>query len=115
MLQPTQWKLKNAGQCWGWKVLWYFPYSPGFSPSDYDLFPKLKNPLHGKQFANREDVLTTVFCNVVHASVSGDADSVRHFLHYWQQTIDNLRYYFQGCFEFVQVVHAVPYSLGMPQ
>ena len=107
--------VKNAGQRWGWEVLWYFPYSPDFSPSDYDLFPKLKHPLHGKQFANREEILTAVFRNVVQASVSGDADGARHFLQYGQQTIDNLRYYFQGCFEFVQVIHVVPYSLGMPQ
>jgi len=85
--------VKNAGQHWDWKVLWYFPISPDFSPSDNDLFPELKHPLCGKQFANREDILTEVFCNVVQASVSGDANGVCHFLRYWQQTVDNLRYY----------------------
>jgi hypothetical protein len=89
--------VKNTGQQWGWKVLRYFSYSPDFSPSDYNQFLKLKHPLHGKQFANMQGILTAVFCNMVRVSVSGDTDGVRHFLQYWEQTIDNVRYYFQGC------------------
>jgi hypothetical protein len=52
--------VKNARKNWGWKVLHYFPYSPDLSSCDYVQFPKLNHPLHGKQFANREDILTAV-------------------------------------------------------
>jgi len=37
--------VKNAGQHWGWKVLWYFPCSLEFSSSEYNLFPELKHML----------------------------------------------------------------------
>ena len=32
---------------YGWKVLPHAPYSPDMSPPDFDLFPKLKEPMHG--------------------------------------------------------------------
>jgi hypothetical protein len=35
---------------YGWQVLLHSLYSPDMSPSDFDLFPKLKKPLRGKRF-----------------------------------------------------------------
>jgi len=35
---------------YGWQVLPHPPYSPHMSPPDFDLFPKLKKPLHGNRF-----------------------------------------------------------------
>jgi len=41
---------------YGWQVLSHPPYSPDMSPSAFDLFPKLKKPLHGKRFRSIEEV-----------------------------------------------------------
>jgi hypothetical protein len=40
------------------KVWWVHPTSEsgGLSPPDFDLFPKLKEPLHGKRFRSIEEV-----------------------------------------------------------
>jgi hypothetical protein len=35
------------------------PYFPNLNPRDYDLVPKMQ-PVHGKLFLNKEDVLTAV-------------------------------------------------------
>ncbi|VVC42113.1 Hypothetical protein CINCED_3A015308 [Cinara cedri] len=37
---------------YGWKRLKHPPYSPDLSPPDFDLFPKLKEPLRGIRFPN---------------------------------------------------------------
>ena len=36
-------------QC-GWEMLPHAPYSPDMSPPDFDLFPKLKQPMRGRRF-----------------------------------------------------------------
>ena len=50
--------VQNLLQWWGWEILQHSPYSPDLSPCDFDLNPKLKTPLRGKRFANREEILT---------------------------------------------------------
>jgi homogentisate 1,2-dioxygenase len=45
---PTEWFLRNKSK------------SGGLSPSDFDLFPKLKKPLHGKRFRSIEEVSNEV-------------------------------------------------------
>jgi hypothetical protein len=70
------------------EVLRYFPYSPDFSPSDYDLFPEL---CLGNSLQTERTFWQQFSVMWYKASVSGDADGVGHFLQYWQQTTDNLR------------------------
>ena len=41
---------------YGWQVLPHPLYSPDMSPPDFNLFPKLKKPLHGKRFRSIEEV-----------------------------------------------------------
>jgi hypothetical protein len=48
------------------------------------LIPRLKQPLHGKQFANRDDILTTVWHMVAQISMSGDDNGVCCLPHDWQ-------------------------------
>ena len=36
------------------------PYSPDLAPSDYRLFPKLKEHLHGKKFSSDNEVMLPV-------------------------------------------------------
>jgi hypothetical protein len=45
---PREWFLRNK------------PKSDGLSPSDFDLFPKLKKPLRGKRFRSIEEVSNEV-------------------------------------------------------
>ena len=40
-----------------WVVLPHAPYSPDVSPPDFDLFPKLKEPMHG-HFSSLEELST---------------------------------------------------------
>jgi hypothetical protein len=41
-------------------VLPHLPYGSDMSPPDFDLFPKLKKPLHGKCFRSIEEVSNVV-------------------------------------------------------
>ncbi len=50
-------------QCWllvfqeyGWEVLNHPLYSPDLSPLDYDLFPKLNEPLQGIYFSDLSEL-----------------------------------------------------------
>ena len=45
---------------YGWQVLPQPPYTPDMSPPDFDLFPKLKKPLHRKRFRSIEEVSNEV-------------------------------------------------------
>ena len=46
-------------QC-GFELLPHPPYSPDMAPSDYYLFPQLKEELRGKRFETDDDVMTAV-------------------------------------------------------
>ena len=39
-----------------WEMLPHMPYSPDMSPPDFDLYPKLKEPMRGHRFSSLEDV-----------------------------------------------------------
>jgi hypothetical protein len=73
------------------------PYSPAISPSDYNMIPKLKQPLCGQWLAMTEGILTVISSEVLESSMSYDANGVHHLPHHWQQTADNLGYYCEGC------------------
>jgi homogentisate 1,2-dioxygenase len=45
---PTEWFLRNKSK------------SGGLSPTDFDLFPKLRKPLRGKRFRSIEEVFNEV-------------------------------------------------------
>jgi len=45
---------------YGWQVLSHPLYSPDMSPPAFDLFLKLKKPLHGKRFKNTEELSNEV-------------------------------------------------------
>ena len=42
---------------YGWEVLPHEPYSPDMSPSDFDLFPKLKETMRGR-FSSLKELST---------------------------------------------------------
>jgi histone-lysine N-methyltransferase SETMAR len=47
-------------QQFGWSIITHPPYSPDLAPSDYHLFPKLKEHLSGKRFNNDDEVTAEV-------------------------------------------------------
>ena len=55
----SQVAMSAATQC-GFEVLPHSSYSPDMAPSDFYLFPKLKNNLRGTQFDNNEGVIAAV-------------------------------------------------------
>lgn len=57
----------------------------------------LKTPLHGKQFANREDILTVHRREVACIDALHTADGIQRLPHRWQRCVDALWDYFEGC------------------
>jgi hypothetical protein len=43
-----------------WEMLPDAPYSPDMSPPDFDLFHKLKEPMHGHRFPTLEEISAAV-------------------------------------------------------
>ena len=43
---------------YGWEVLPHAPYSLDMSPPDFDVFPKLKEPMCGRRFSSVEELST---------------------------------------------------------
>jgi len=62
------------------------------SPCDYDLIPKVKKPLRGKRFANKQDILAAFQREVSHVSDTHAANGI----HRWQRTVETLGDYFEG-------------------
>jgi len=48
-----------AAEC-GYKLLPHPPYSPDLAPSDFYLFPLLKEHLCGRQYASDNDIIQSV-------------------------------------------------------
>ena len=71
-------------------------YSPGLSPCDYDLIPKLKAILRGHIFRTRDDIAIAVRRLIMTNFSHGEADGIRRLLHRWQRTIDSPGDYFEG-------------------
>ncbi|XP_046976424.1 histone-lysine N-methyltransferase SETMAR-like [Vanessa cardui] len=44
----------------GFEILEHPPYSPDLDPSDFDLFPRLKEHLRGKKFEDNSEVMASV-------------------------------------------------------
>ena len=41
---------------YGWEVLPHAPYSLDMSPPDFDVFPKLKEPMCGRRFSSLDEL-----------------------------------------------------------
>jgi histone-lysine N-methyltransferase SETMAR len=50
----------NILNSWGWKILTHTPYSPDLAPSNFHLFPNMKQHLRGQHFHSNEDVQNEV-------------------------------------------------------
>ncbi|KAJ4438103.1 hypothetical protein ANN_14042 [Periplaneta americana] len=69
-------------RCWRWEVLDLPSYSPDMSPCDYDLYPKMEEPLRGKYYNTRDAIIHAIE-RPLRKSRDGRADDVRRFSQVW--------------------------------
>jgi len=61
---------------WGWEVLYHPPYSPDLSPCDFDLIPKMKEPLRGIRFRTVPEILQAVDRTIRTINTTGAAKGI---------------------------------------
>ena len=59
---------------YGWEVLPHARYNPDMNPQDFNLFPKLKEPIRGRHFPSLEDLSTDSVQAIRHMCKSGVLD-----------------------------------------
>jgi len=80
---------------YGWQVLLHLPYSPDMSPPAFDLFPKLKKPLHGKCFRSIEEVSNEVTRVIRRINNEGDVTAIQDLPKRWTAVIKHNRDYME--------------------
>ena len=73
---------------WQWEILEHPPYSPDMSPCDYNLFPKVKEPLRGTWYNTRDELIRAIGPSIRNINKDGCADGVRRLPNVWQKVIN---------------------------
>ncbi|PNF17990.1 hypothetical protein B7P43_G17351 [Cryptotermes secundus] len=81
---------------WGWEVLYHPPYSPDLSPRDFDLIPKMKEPLRGIRFRTVSEILQAVDHSIGTINTTGAAKGILRLPHRWQRVVHNAGDYIEG-------------------
>jgi len=81
---------------YGWQVLPYPPYSPDMSPPAFDLFPKLKKPLHGKHFRTIEEASNEVTRVIRRINNEGVLTGIQELPKRWTAVIKHNGKYIEG-------------------
>ena len=76
-----------------WDVLPHSAYSPDMSPPDFDLFPKLKEPLGGIHFDDLDELQAEVAKQVRPLNFGCLATRIRELPKRWASVIEK-----QGCY-----------------
>jgi len=71
-----------------WEVLPHAPYSPDISPPDFDLFPKLKEPMRGHRFSSLEEVSVAVTRAIRGLNKSGTLNGIENLAKRWDAVIE---------------------------
>ncbi|GFW48454.1 uncharacterized protein TNCV_1110131 [Trichonephila clavipes] len=69
------------------------------SPCDFDLIPKIKEPIRGRWFTIREDIANAVRQQVTgftHGVANAEAGGIRRLLHRWQCVVTVAGIYIEG-------------------
>ena len=77
-------------------MLPHAPYSSDMSPSDLDLFPKLKQPMRGRRFFSLEELPTDVSQAIRHMKKSGVLDRILLLPKLWDPVIGKQADYSEG-------------------
>jgi transposase len=70
-----------------WEVLPDAPYSPDVSPPDFDLFPKLKQPMRGQRFSCLEELSAAVTRATRTLNKSGSLNGIANLPKRWDAVI----------------------------
>lgn len=81
---------------YGWNVLPHPAYSPDMSPPDFDLFPKLKEPMRGTRFEDLDSLEEEVANQVRRINFGCLATGVRDLPHRWTSVIGQKGCYIEG-------------------
>ncbi len=79
-----------------WEVLPHPAYSPDISPPDFDLFPKLKEPLRGIRYNDLDQLQDAVTAGVRRIDSGCLATGIAALPHRWQLVINHEGSYFEG-------------------
>jgi histone-lysine N-methyltransferase SETMAR len=71
----------------GFEVLEHPPYSPDLAPSDFYLFPKLKEHLRGQKFSSNQDVMSAVNTWLEDQNKEFFSTGIRALEHRWTKCI----------------------------
>jgi hypothetical protein len=71
-----------------WEVLPHVPYSPDMSPQDFNLFHKLKEPMHGHRFPCLEEVSAAVTRFFRGLNKSGTLNGIANLPNRWDVVIE---------------------------
>ena len=81
---------------WGWEVLYHPPYYPDLSPCDFDLIPKMKEPLRGIRFRTVPEILQAGDCSIRTINTTGAAKGILWLSQCWQRVVHNAGDYTEG-------------------
>ncbi|XP_023710598.1 histone-lysine N-methyltransferase SETMAR-like [Cryptotermes secundus] len=78
------------------EVLPHAPYSLDMSPSDFDLFPKLKQPMRGHCFPSLEELSAAVTQAIQQINKDGVLDGIVKLPTRWDSVIEKQGDYTEG-------------------
>ena len=70
--------------------------SKGLSPCDFDLIPKMKEPLRGIRFRTVAGILQAVDRSIRTINTTGAAKGILRLTHRWQRVVHNAGDYIEG-------------------
>ena len=68
----------------------------GLSPSDFDLIPKMKEPLRGIRFRTVPEILQAVDRSIPTINTTGAVKGMLRLAHRWQRVVNNAGDYIEG-------------------
>ncbi|GBL95670.1 hypothetical protein AVEN_100221-1 [Araneus ventricosus] len=81
---------------WGWEVLYHPSYSPDLNLCDFDLIPKMKEPLRGIHFRTVPGTLQAVDLSTRTSNTTSAAKSILQLPLLWQRVVHNSGDYIEG-------------------
>jgi len=81
---------------WQWEVLYHASYSPDISPGDFDLIPKVKEPLRSRRFKTIPYIIDAVGRSVRTINKTGAAKGIMRLPHRWERVLHNVGEYIEG-------------------
>ena len=68
----------------------------GLSPCDFDLIPKMKEPLRGIRFRTIPEIIQAVDRSIRTMNTTGAAKGILRLPHRWQRVVHNVGKYIEG-------------------